>query len=198
MAGKNRILQYLQGAGLALLLSACTTSPSPARQYASANILPDKVQFLQTDIRWARQTLGGSNESLESNGCLVTATAMALVNLGVRTNPGDLANRLKTYNGFTKNGWILWSGVERVTAGKVKTVFHNRTDPAIVRSCLASGYYPLVKFDLPGGKSHWAMVTGEMRHGFYVRDPMIRSRTPIPLASRTKSIDAVRCIGLRN
>jgi len=197
---KNSIL-----GGLAVGLTACASTPAPSSSQVNqiphqTNVskyeLVDKVQFLQTDNRWARQTLGGTNENLEDDGCLVTAAAMALVNLGFRTDPGDLTNRLKAYNGFTRNGWLVWSGLERATAGKAKTVFYDRSDDEIVRSCLTAGYYPLVKFDLPSRRTHWAVVIKETERGFYVRDPMVSSSTPVPLKSRANGIDAVRCIGI--
>ncbi len=159
--------------------------------------LADKVQFLQTDKRWARQTLGGSGESLEAYGCLVTAAAMALTNLGFRTDPGDLTNRLKANKGFTSNGLLVWSGLERVTGGQAKTVFYDQKDDRIIRRCLAAGYYPLVKFDLPSRRTHWAVVIKDTPRGFYVRDPMVNSTIPVPLRSRANGIDAVRCIGVR-
>ncbi|MCF6220028.1 MAG: hypothetical protein L3J65_02850 [Robiginitomaculum sp.] len=186
-----------------LVLTACSTMPStppvtrPTLQSQSGLHLPDKVQFLQTDKRWARQTLGGSGESLASDGCLVTAAAMALVNLGFQTDPGDLAYRLKAYGGFNSRGWLVWSGLEKATSGKAETVFYDRKDNAAVRSCLSAGYYPLVRFNLPNSRTHWAMVVRDSKQGFYIRDPMISSNTPIPLSSRTKTIDAVRCIGIR-
>jgi hypothetical protein len=186
-------------------VTACSTTPAPVKTPTPNSTasgpgkyqLADKVQFLQTDNRWKRQTLGGTNESLENDGCLVTAAAMALVNLGFRTDPGDLTNRLKAYNGFTKQGWLIWSGLERATDGKVKTVFTDQTDDGTVRSCLAAGYYPLVKFDLPSRRSHWAVVVKETKRGFYVRDPMVSSSVPVPLKSRANGIDAIRCIGVR-
>jgi len=192
------------GAACLLVLAGCSTSrptPKPTPAPKPGLQLLDKVQFLQTDRRWAHETLGGSNESLESNGCLVTAAAMALVNLGFQTDPGDLSNRLKASGGFNSRGWLVWSGLERATDGKVKTVFYARKDAqnntSAVRACLTSGYYPLVKFDLPSGKTHWVMVVKDTKQGFYVRDPMVNSRTPIPLSMRTKTIDAVRCVGVR-
>ncbi|MBL4855072.1 MAG: hypothetical protein JKY25_12660 [Robiginitomaculum sp.] len=192
-------VKFWIGAGLALLVSGCSTSSTRVQKPAeTARLqLPDKVQFLQTDKRWASETLGGSNESLKSDGCLVTAAAMALVNLGFKTDPGDLTYRLKAYGGFTSNGWLVWRGLEKATAGKAKTYFYQRKDDAVVRACMAAGYYPLVKFNLPSSKTHWVMVVKETKSGFYIRDPMISSRTPIPLASRTSKIDAVRCIGVR-
>lgn len=187
--------------GLAVGLTACASTPAPVNTSVQSTQpakyqLADKVQFLQNDNRWARQTLGGTQESLEDDGCLVTAAAMALVNLGFRTDPGDLTNRLKAYNGFTRNGWLIWSGLERATAGKAKTVFYDTADDETVRSCLTAGYYPLVKFDLPSRRTHWAVVIKETDRGFYVRDPMVSSQTPVPLTSRAKGIDAVRCIGV--
>jgi len=197
-----------------LILVGCSTSqpePKPGSKPApkfgpnpsakSGLQLPDKVHFLQTDKRWARQTLGGSNESLESDGCLVTAAAMALVNLGFQTDPGNLNRSLKDYGGFNSQGWLVWSGLERATGGKAKTVFYDRKDAqghtSAVRACLAAGYYPLVKFDLPSKQTHWVMVVKDTKQGFYIRDPMVNSRRPIPLSMRTKTIDAVRCIGVK-
>ncbi len=202
-------VKFWIGAGLAVMVSSCSTSSPPLQNpvYAPQPVirpaelvrlqLADRVQFLQTDIRWANKTLGGSNESLESEGCLVTAAAMALVNLGFQTDPGDLTYRLKAYGGFTSNGWLVWRGLEKATAGKVKTYFYQRKDDEVVRACLAAGYYPLVKFNLPSSKTHWAMVVKETDSGFYIRDPMISSTTPISLASRASKIDAVRCVGVR-
>lgn len=183
--------------GAGLLLPACSSTPPPSYTKKNTGLaLPDKVQFLQTDRRWARQTLGGSHESLETDGCLVTASAMALVNLGFKTDPGDLTNRLKNVNGFTRDGWLVWSGIERATGGVAKTYFYDRKDDEIVRACLAAGYYPLVKFDLPSRRTHWAVVVKDAPQGFYIRDPMVNSKTPVPLSSRARGIDAVRCIGV--
>ena len=196
----NYISNLWLGVATLLVLGACSTTAPVTRapaQSQSGLHLPDKVQFLQTDKRWARQTLGGSGESLESDGCLVTAAAMALVNLGFQTDPGDLAYRLKAYGGFNSRGWLIWSGLEKATSGKAKTVFYDRKDDAAVRSCLAAGYYPLVRFNLKSSRTHWAMVVRESKQGFLIRDPMVNSNTPITLSSRTKTIDAVRCIGVR-
>ena len=185
----------------ALWLGGCAStggSPASIQTARSTGLsLPDNAQFLQNDKRWARQTLGGSNESLESDGCLVTAAAMALANLGFRTDPGDLTNRLKSVNGFTSQGWLVWSGIERATGGVAKTVFYERKDDAVVRSCLAAGYYPLVKFDLPSRRTHWAVVVKDTPQGFFVRDPMLPSNRPVALSSRANGIDAVRCIGVK-
>ncbi len=181
-------------------IAACSTTPPPVSPSTKKNVklaLADTVQFLQTDPKWAKQTLGGSGESLEGYGCLVTAAAMALTNLGFHTDPGDLTKRLKSNDGFTSQGLLVWSGLEKVTGGKAKTVFYQRKDNKTIRNCLAAGYYPLVKFDLPSRRTHWAMVVKETTRGFYIRDPMVSSSIPIPLSSRANGVDAIRCIGVK-
>ena len=158
--------------------------------------LPDQSYFHQQDPRWAHHQMGGSGEALRSDGCLVTAAAMALSNLGFPTHPGDLNARLKAKDGFTSQGWLIWSSVERVTGGKAKARFFKSGTDSDVRACMADGYYPLVKFKLPSRRSHWAMVVADSPRGFYVRDPMVNMQTPIPLAARASGIESVRCIGL--
>jgi len=51
---------------------------------------PDRAAFLQKDPRWGSEQLGKSSDTMASDGCLVTATSMALANLGFQTTPSDL------------------------------------------------------------------------------------------------------------
>ncbi len=196
------------------LISACASTPKPATSTGPAPIaqpslphtkmsLIDRSSFHQQDPRWSAVTLGGSGEPLESDGCLVTAAAMAMSNLGFQTNPGDLATRLKSVDGFTNQGWLVWSGIEKVSGGIASTRFYNNDGApsqtnAQTRACLADGFYPLVRFTLPSRSQHWAMVVAETSNGFYMRDPMVNSKLPIPLKSRASEIEAVRCIGVIN
>ena len=196
----------------AAVVTACASAPKPyssgsgfgkggaiAKTPLPAGVitaLPDRTAFHQQDPKWANETLGGSGDLLSSDGCLVTAAAMALSNLGFTTNPGDLNMRLKAQKGFNKSGWLVWSGLERVTGGRAKTRFFAKSHADHVKACLADGFYPLVRFKLPSRRSHWAMVVQDTEHGFYVRDPMVVSASPIPLAARAPAIDAVRCVGV--
>lgn len=191
-----------------MLLGACSTTPSTVSTgHASAKpqavalkdaitALPDKIYFHQQDPRWASHSLGGSGEPLSSDGCLVTAAAMALSNLGFKTDPGDLVTRLKAHNGFNARGWLIWNGLEKVTGGIAGVRFYSESNEGHVRSCLADGFYPLVKFTLPSRSPHWAVVVAEKDRGFYIRDPMLTSAIPIPLSSRASKIEAVRCVGV--
>ena len=198
---RNFILTLCAGAlatGCAATQSARSAGPVASAPLPAGVVtaLPDRTMFHQQDPKWASQTLGGSGDPLSSDGCLVTAAAMALSNLGFATNPGDLNTRLKAQNGFNARGWLVWSGLERVTGGRAKTRFYKAADDAHVRACLNDGFYPLVKFKLPSRRPHWVVVISDTDHGFYIRDPMVVSRAPIPLSARAPAIDAVRCVGV--
>lgn len=199
-----------------VVMSACASAPAPVRSADGTAIstprpdlrspkntaltasLPDRSFFHQQDPRWASHTLGGSGEPLKSDGCLVTSAAMALSNLGFVTDPGDLVTRLKAVGGFTSQGWMIWSGLEKVTGGIASARFYTEANEAHVKSCLSDGFYPLVKFRLPSRSTHWAVVVGDSDKGFYIRDPMVSATTPIPLSARTNGIEAVRCVGVED
>jgi len=118
--------------------------------------------------------MGKTSDSLGKDGCLVTATAMALTNLGFQTDPADLNSRLTHADGFTQQGWLIWSGIEKVTQGRA----HAR-------------YY------VPNGRSHWSMIVRQSSQGFHMRDPLRVSRVPLIFPRGTDAFKAVRCVGLK-
>ncbi|MBC6403586.1 MAG: hypothetical protein GDA39_07905 [Hyphomonadaceae bacterium] len=188
-------------------LSGCGSSPGPAgsgknsssvAQYARAGAklsLPDRVAFRQKDPRWSRVTLGGSGEPLERGGCLVTATAMALANLGFDTDPGDLARRLKRVNGFMSNGWLIWAGIDRATNGQATAIYHNDVSERLIDRCIMNGFYPIASFDLPNGRTHWAVVLRKSKFGYHMRDPLHASRQPLVFSQGVGAFKALRCVG---
>ena len=58
------------------------------------------------------------------------------------------------------------------------------------------GYYPLVQFYLPSGRSHWAMIVRYSEQGFHMRDPLRTSKSPLIFPRGTDAFKAVRCVGL--
>lgn len=99
-----------------IVLNGCGTTPlPPGSDYPESTIpqpqltpiprgglsLPDRAAFLQKDPRWGSERLGKSSDTMASDGCLVTATSMALANLGFQTNPSDLNARLTQTDSFT-------------------------------------------------------------------------------------------------
>ena len=192
-------------AGLALGLASCSSAPKPVSpgpsgiQYTPKPgelALPDRVAFRQKDPRWANERLGGSGEPLETDGCLVTAAAMALGNLGFDTDPGDLNTRLKSLDGFTSRGWLIWAGIDRATAGKATARYYDEVNDGVIGECLSDGFYPLASFDLPNGRTHWAVILRRSEYGYHMRDPLHPSKQPLIFPQGVDGFKAVRCVGL--
>jgi len=197
----TRVLFSLTAA--VLLLSACSSTPGPSKSAGSAKgydpqgsaqmtpipqgtrfdydgrslSLPDRAAFLQKDKRWSQDRLGNSNDTMGTDGCLVTASAMALKNLGFETDPGDLNRRLTEADSFTPRGWLIWSGISKVTGGR-------------------DGYYPMARFILPNGRTHWAVILKRDARGYHMRDPLHPSRSPLLFPRGAEAFKAVRCIGM--
>lgn len=191
----------------AMLLASCGSSPDAPRAGvgSGANMtpipqgalsLPDRSAYYQKDKRWAHERLGKSNDTLGTDGCLVTATAMALSNLGFQTDPSDLNKRLTAENSFTKRGWLIWDGIRKVTDGRARAIFHDQVDDPTIQGCLKGGDYPLVQFYLPNGRSHWAMIVRQSEKGYHMRDPLRRSNQPLIFPRGSDAFKAVRCVGL--
>jgi len=187
-------------------LSGCGSTPlPPGSDYPSSAIpnpqmtpiprgglsLPDRAAFLQKDPRWGAERLGKSTDTMASDGCLVTATSMALANLGFQTNPSDLNARLTQTDSFTPRGWLIWDGIRKVTAGRAEAVYHDGV-------CMLNGQYPLVQFYLKNGRSHWAMILKRDARGYHMRDPLRPSKSPLIFPRNSDAFKAVRCVGLKS
>jgi len=192
--------------GATIMLSACASSPNTPQTNKNPNVsvglndqqtfLPDKAAFYQKDPRWAKEPLGTSKDTLASDGCLVTAASMALANLGFQTDPSDLNKRLTQTKSFTPRGWLIWDGIRKVTGGKAKARFYKTVNEDLIMNCMSDGYYPLVQFYLPNGRSHWAMILHKSKRGFHMRDPLRRSTKPLIFPHSSDKFRALRCIGL--
>lgn len=160
----------------------------------NAIALTDTASYAQDDPAWANETLGGSGESLAEAGCLISATAMALTNFGYEMNPSELNTKLKRSGGYTREGWLIWSHIPKVTDGKYRALLYNSGSPAFVDRCLAAGQYPLVRYTLFGGIPHWVIVIKKSGGEYYVRDPLQESDAPILFAKAADKMKSVRCI----
>jgi hypothetical protein len=159
--------------------------------------LPDRSAFLQKDPRWGPEPLGNSSDTMASDGCLVTATAMALANLGFQTNPSDLNARLTKADSFTPRGWLIWDGIRKVTGSRAEAIFHDEVSEGIINGCMKKGQYPLVQFYLKNGRSHWAMILRRDGRGYHMRDPLRPSKSPLIFPRSSEAFKAVRCVGLK-
>ncbi len=209
---KRSGLKYIAALGLfsivSLGLSACGTSPapsiapqpesiaSPPPGQSSGLVLRDSAIYNQKDPRWSADTLGKTSDTMGSDGCLVTATSMALTNLGFQTNPKDLNQRLTKTDSYTDKGWLIWDGIRRVTEGRAVATYYDKVDAPTIDSCMRRGDYPMVQFYLPNGRSHWAMIVKHDDRGYHMRDPLRISEKPLIFPAGIKGYRAVRCIGL--
>lgn len=169
-------------------------TPIPDRA-ARKGFLPDRVTFSQKDPRWGQDKLGNSSGNLAREGCVVTSAAMAMTNLGYPIDPGELNRRLRDTGNFTPRGWLIWNGIAEASGGKVKAHFYDTVSEPLIQSCLARGDYPLVRFYLPNGRSHWAMILGRGEHGYHMRDPLRVSDVPLIFPRDSSAFKALRCIG---
>ena len=201
--------RFLLIIGSAFLLSACGTAPTvDASSTGAASIVPDNnavgggialrdsVIYSQKDARWGSDNLGNTRDTMASDGCLVTATSMALTNLGFQTNPKDLNKRLTKTKSYTPKGWLIWDGIRRVTDGRAVATYYDKVDASTIDSCLRDGQYPMVQFYLPNGRSHWAMIVRHDSRGYHMRDPLRVSEKPLIFPAGVKGYRALRCIGL--
>jgi len=211
---KRSGLKYFSALGLSALVSlgvsACGTSPAPSiaprpesiapppPAQSSGLVLRDSAIYNQKDPRWSADTLGKTSDTMGSDGCLVTATSMALTNLGFQTNPKDLNQRLTKTDSYTDKGWLIWDGIRRVTEGRAVATYYDKVDAPTIDSCMRRGDYPMVQFYLPNGRSHWAMIVKHDDRGYHMRDPLRISEKPLIFPAGIKGYRAVRCIGLVN
>lgn len=170
-------------------------SPAPLTPRFIGPQLPDTIIFSQKDPRWAHHAMGGSGASLENEGCLVTATSMALTNLGHPIDPSRLNSGLKTNKGYTGSGLLIWNAIDRVTNQQMTSRFYKDYHVSHIDQCLADGFYPLTRFRLPSGRTHWGMVLGRTDKGFRMRDPLHVSAEPLIFPNDGDGFTAVRCVG---
>ena len=191
---------------LALWLTACGGTPNvesasksralPNQSTGQALVLRDSVIYSQKDPRWATDKLGSTSDTMGAEGCLVTATAMALTNLGFKTNPKDFNARLTATQSYTDRGWLIWDGIRRVTDGRAVATYYDEVSADSVHQCMQNGEYPMVQFFLPNGRSHWAMIVRHDQRGYHMRDPLRISEKPLIFPAGIEGYRALRCVGL--
>lgn len=173
------------------------TTPIPGRgqNLNQSPLLTDRVTFSQKDPRWGKDRLGRKGGSLAREGCVITSAAMAMTNAGFPIDPGELNRRLTRSDNLTPSGLLKWKGIADVSGGAVKATFYETVSDPLIQSCLVKGDYPLVRFYLPNGRSHWAMILGRSRHGYHMRDPLRVSNKPLIFPRDSSAFKSLRCIG---
>lgn len=175
--------------------SFITPIPGQGRDLNQSPLLTDRVTYSQKDPRWGKDTLGRNGGSLAREGCVLTSAAMAMTNSGYPIDPGELNRRLTASDNLTSSGLLKWKGIADVSGGAVKATFYDTVSEPLIQSCLVKGDYPLVRFYLPNGRSHWAMILGRSENGYHMRDPLRVSQSPLIFPRDSSAFKSLRCIG---
>jgi len=136
------------------------------------NIKIDCPVYKQTDLRWANETIGGSNEKLSAVGCTLCCTAMAYESNNIKIKPNALNSFLKTNKGYTENGWLIWDAIEKFSNDKFKIISSNKPKHNIIDAELINGNPVITKVLISNCISHWVLITGKDGLEYLIHDPL--------------------------
>ena len=150
--------------------------------------------FLQNDPLWAAESLGNSNSSLGSSGCLVSSIATAVNNYGFSYTPKEL-NELFTENDvYTENGLVIWKNI-KLAIPELGYEYSRIFDVKTIEKLIDSGKLPIIEVKYKGvGINHWVAVIGSDGTDFLVMDPLNQSKTPTKLSEHGSRAYAYRVI----
>jgi peptidase C39-like protein len=187
----------LAGAGWYLLHTRAAAEMPPIAASGGSEALEVQIEpipyWLQNDLQWGAETIGGSYERMATAGCTVTCVAMALSSLGFQTSPLQLCRDLKAQDGFTAQGYLIWGTVESVTNHETRIEFPALTHGAI-DAALLENRPVIAKIMLGGTVPHWVLIVGKDGPEYLVMDPLNAKRTLLRLSDRSSKIYAVRVL----
>lgn len=160
-------------------------------------ILTDIATYRQDASGWASDTLGQTSDTMAGYGCTVTSVANAITNVtGRQMSPKVLNAALSQINGYTSQGWLIWSKITEATNGAVQVTVHDTPTQAGIEACMAGGGYPIVKIKLGGVIPHWVMLSGRQNGEYLMRDPLRGgpSDPAIAVSTRARQIHSLRCL----
>jgi hypothetical protein len=149
--------------------------------------------FTQTDHRWATDRLGPTSERMSLSGCTVCCVSMAIARYGIDIPPGELNRRLEGSGGFTAEGWLKWTWVEKLTGGAVEVELPSRPAYDDIDAALDEGWPVIAKIRLEGAVTHWVLIVAKEGYEYLARDPLV-DRPLVPVSSRSSVIEAIRVI----
>jgi hypothetical protein len=155
----------------------------------------DAPYFLQNDPLWATEPIGGSNEPMASVGCTVTSVAMGLASLGQPINPQKLCRSLKSNNGFTDSGFLVWGTIAKATNHKIRIEIPALSHRSIDREL--QQHRPVVtKILLNESIAHWVLIVGKKDKEYLIHDPLSAEKRVLKLSERSSRIYAIRVFRL--
>ncbi len=127
--------------------------------------------FSQRDTAWSANTLGTTTDTIATQGCAVTATAMALKYRGANLDPGKL-NAYLTKNGGIAGGVLDWASAAKYD-GTQWLKYQGKGSIPDLKSLsrdLDSGKLIIAESKRFGSQTHFVMlrgVTPDGTQGYY-------------------------------
>lgn len=150
--------------------------------------------FLQRDPQWMNDKLGTTHETLGSVGCLVCSVTIAANTFGEHLTPKELNEQLTNRNGYTAEGWLIWSKISEIFEKRIEAVITDRPTHEAMDAALEQGELPLVKFLISGVIPHWVVVVGKEGEEYLIRDPLENTPDFIRLSDQTEKIQSLRIL----
>lgn len=108
--------------------------------------------YKQCDSSWAKEQLGTSNETICSQGSLITSVAMALKGVDKNFNPSTLNTWLKNNKGYIGGSLFVWNSIN-----SLGLVFQGHVGIAQIRASFDAGKVVIVEVKATGD---WGVMTG--------------------------------------
>jgi hypothetical protein len=146
--------------------------------------------YNQRDKFWAKDKLGNTNETVGKVGCLVSSVGMNLSYYDIEMNPKVVNEKLTTIEGYTSNGWLIWSKLTDITNEKVSISFPKLSHESIEKHLL-NKVPVLAKLYIGRVIPHWVLIVGEKDGEFMMLDPL-KDEKPVKFSSYGSAIYAIR------
>lgn len=127
----------------------------------------------QKDPRWAKQTIGKTQLTLDRWGCTITCISMLsdyFTSLGGKyRDPAELAKMLE----FTQNGLVLWSSLKKAIGAAFEWRQYGFDSKRIDASLKDPKKAVMLEVPLGGGK-HWVVALSRipMTNIYRIADPL--------------------------
>ena len=157
-------------------------------------VLNDKVRYpyyLQRDEYWKEIPIGNTSETIGAVGCTITSIASALTRFGYSYTPASLNSKLIELQGYTENGYVIWSKVAELTNNNIAIA---TVDPSYARMDqeLKAQRPLIVKVMLRGLVQHWVLVVAKQDSDYLAIDPLNERQELVKLSSLSDHIYALR------
>lgn len=126
-------------------------------------------------------------------GCTLSCVAMGPTKLGRPTDPSRLCADLKSRNGFTIDGLVIWSKVEEVTGHKFKIGFPALSHRTIDQESRSEN--PVIAKIMLGGRiPHWVLIVGKDGQEYLIMGLLNGDKSLLKLSSRSDNIYGIRAL----